>query len=88
MDAGNAVTKYLPKPRIFAVVAVDGRRTVVSGARLVSGAFDQGRPVWPPQSNSKYDHLGGFWGGQSQIPEDLGGCAPSQNLQIFPKISK
>ena len=37
-------------------------RTLVGGARVVSGAgkkaFDRGGPVWPPQSNAKYDRLG------------------------------
>ena len=43
----------------------DGRRTVVGGARVVSGAekksFDRGGPVWPPRSNVTNDRLtGGF----------------------------
>ena len=38
-----------------------GRRTVVSGARVVSGAekaFDRGGPIWPPGSNAADDRLG------------------------------
>ena len=48
-----------------------GRRTVVSGACVVSDAekkaFDRGGPVWPPRSNAADDRLG--VGG-------LGGFAP------------
>ena len=43
--------------------AADGRRTVVDGARVVSGAekkaFDRGGPVWPPRSNAADDRLRG-----------------------------
>ena len=39
-----------------------GRRTVVSGARIVNGAekktFDRGSPVWLPLSNAADDRLG------------------------------
>ena len=57
-------------------------RTVVGGARVVSGAekkaFDRGGPVWPPRSNAADDRLGGALGGlcpPSQKPGVLGGSA-------------
>ena len=71
----------------------DGPRTVVGGARVVSGTekktFDQGRPVWPPRSNAKYDRLGGGLGGQSplsQKPGGLGGSAPQPKPKFFEKF--
>ena len=47
---------------------MDGRRTIIGGARVVSGAekksFDRGGPVWPPRSNVTNDRLrGGGSGG-------------------------
>ena len=71
----------------------DGRRTVVGGARVVSGAekksFDRGGPVWPPRSNVTNDRLRGGLGGlcpPSQKPGGLGGSAPQP--KIFRNISK
>ena len=55
----------------------DGRRTVVGGARIVSGAekkgFDRGGPVWPPRSNVMNDRLGeGVVGGKATQPKTGG----------------
>ena len=48
-------------------------RTVVGGARVVSGAekkaFDRGGPVWPPRSNAADDRLGGGLGGFAPLSQ-------------------
>ena len=55
--------------KVLASYGVGGRssRTVVGGARVVSGAekkaFDRGGPIWPPRSNAADDRLGGWWSG-------------------------
>ena len=73
---------------------MDGCRTVVGGACVVSGAekkaFDRGGLVWPPRSNAKYDRLGvGVWGGFAPPAKNRGvwGAAPpSQNRKNEKKI--
>ena len=55
----------------------DGRRTVVDGARVVSGAekkaFDRGGPVWPPRSNAIDDRFrGGVWGSYAPLAKYWG----------------
>ena len=55
----------------------DGRRTVVDGARVVSGAekkaFDRGGPIWPPRSNAADDRLGGGLGELCPPQPKIGG---------------
>ena len=68
-------------------------RTVVGGARVVSGtenkAFDRGGPVWPPRSNVTNDRL--RWGSGGALPPQPktgrsgGQCLPSQNRKVFEK---
>ena len=71
---------------IFDLLSSDGRRTVVGGACVVSGAekkaFDRGGPVWPPRSNAADERLGGVKAPPSPKLGVLGGSAPQ------PKISK
>ena len=67
---GNGSQKSLPSNPLLGKPRPAGRpaggrssRTVVGGARVVSGAekkaFDRGGPVWPPRSNAADDRLGG-----------------------------
>ena len=72
----------------------DGRRTVVGGARVVSGAekksFDRGGPVWPPRSNVTNDRLRGGSGGALPPQPKIGGSGgqrpPAKNIsKIFEK---
>ena len=80
----------------------DGRRTVVGGARVVSGAekksLDRGGPVWPPRSNVTNDRLRGQFGDlqngcyyhqnkKKQKPEFFNvGQKIKKNNLFFPKI--
>ena len=67
-----------------------GQRTVVGGARVVSGAeqksFDRGGPVWPPRSNVTNDRL---WGGFAPPAKNWGvwGAAPPSQ-KYFEKTRK
>ena len=53
-------------------------RTIVGGARVVSGAekksFDRGGPVWPPRSNAANDRLGGGLGGFAPPAKNISNC--------------
>ena len=66
-------------------IIFDGLRTVVGGARVVSGAekkaFDRGGPVWPPRSNAADDRLGGGLGKAPPAKNRgvWGAAPPSQN---------
>ena len=61
--------------------------TVVSGARVVSGAekksFDRGGPVWPPRLNAADDRLGGGQSPPQPKTEGSGGAAPPLPTPIF-----
>ena len=64
-------------------------RTVVGGARVVSGAakkaFDRGGPIWPPRSNAADDRLGGVWGCFAPPAKNGGvwGAAPPSQNRFF-----
>ena len=68
-----------------------GRRTVVSGARVVSGAekkaFDRGGPLWQPSSNAADDRLEGgrVWGGFAPPAKNRGsgGQRPPAKTDFF-----
>ena len=59
-------------------------RTVVGGARVVSGAekksFDRGGPVWPPRSNVTNDRLRGGSGGALPPQSKTGGSGGQRPL--------
>ena len=59
----------------------DGQRTVLGGARVVSGgeknSFDRGGPIWPPRSNVTNDRLRGGSGGPL-LPPGKNRCPPAK----------
>ena len=72
-------------------------RTVVGGARVVSGAekkaFDRGGPVWPPRSNAADDRSGGGSGRVKPPQPKTGGSGgqrpPAKNFRkYFEKFRK
>ena len=75
----------------------DGRRVVVGGARVVSGAekkknWIEAAPGWRPRSNAKYDCSGGesdeALPPQPKTESSEGAAPPSYNRKCFEKIGK